>query len=108
MSTEVELLRQIQDKFIAQRTQQELEIQAWANKARKLPDNIREELGIEEKHYSLRTMIPELYVENPDKDIYEEQYSEAQLFYQKVNDYADKVNKEALQCLSQFQELSNR
>lgn len=104
----IELEKKYRDTLIHNRTKQEMAIQTWAEKLRKInnPD-ILKDVGLPEE-ITLRAFVPELYEENPRQEIYHEQYLKMCEVFNKVNAIAEAYNQEAKQCLLKFQELSSQ
>ena len=107
MTTEQRLLKENQELFIRKRTEQEMKIDAWAKRLAEVKDeDVLSELMLPEE-ISLRVLVPELYKEKPDAEIYAKQHEELCELIDRVNSVTDKYNKEALECLSRFQQLNS-
>ena len=51
--------------------------------------------------------MPELYKDNPDPRIYEQEFAAWKELEKKVNAIADKYNEEAKRCLLEYQQLNS-
>ena len=109
MTTESELKEQIRknrENFLSERARQEMMVASWAESIKKVEAGVLDSVNLPEV-ITLQTLIPELYVEEPNQAIYEEQYNAAMELLNKVNTIADEYNKEAIRCLSEYQAMSS-
>lgn len=107
LKEDMELMQKAREDFVHKRTKQELDVNAWADKIRKVdPEVLR---GVElPEDLSLRGLIPELYSDEPDPNVYHAQYVKAVELFNKVNVIAAEYNREAKECLLKYQELSSQ
>ena len=105
MTSEIDLLTKMKEEFLAERARQEIQVEVWAKKLSKVDKEILKEVPLPEA-ISLRKLIPELYEEEPDCTIYEEQFRHANDLFMMVNKIADHYNEEAKKCLSEYKEMS--
>jgi hypothetical protein len=97
-----ELQKIYREKFIKIRTKYEMAISNFAEGIKKV-DLSQLEGKIEfPEDMSLKTFIPELYKDIPDKDIYLKQYNRTNEFFSNVNRVIKQINEEACKCLSEY------
>lgn len=96
----------ILQNFVTVRARQEIAVSEWADKIRKVDPGVLGDLQLPEE-LTLKAMVPELYVAEPNKEIYLEQLKKAQALFDKVNEIVNKYNEEATVCLSEYQALSS-
>lgn len=107
VTSEADLLRSYREKFLADRAKQEMQIKAWADKLANVDPFILKDIDLPEA-ISLQALVPELYKESPDPEIYNQQYEKMIALFSQVNAVADAYNQEAKRCLSEYQELSSK
>lgn len=107
VTSEADLLRSYREKFLADRAKQEMQIKAWADKLANVDPFILKDIDLPET-ISLQSLVPELYKESPDPEIYNQQYEKMIALFSQVNAVADAYNQEAKKCLLEYQELSSK
>lgn len=107
MNSEVELLNKIRENFLSERTKQEMQIAQWAEKLCKIDPFILKDVKLPDE-ISLRTFMPELYKDNPNPDIYEQEFAAWKELEQKINTIANEYNEEAKKCLLEYQQISSK
>lgn len=103
----IEMYNKSREYFLGERSKQEILISQWADKLKTADPAILSELDIS-ADISLDKLIPELYAEHPNKEVYEEQYSKACELFCRVNDYVDKCNKAAILALEEYKLAINK
>ncbi|MCI9050690.1 MAG: hypothetical protein HFI05_02010 [Lachnospiraceae bacterium] len=106
MNSEIALLNKIREKFLEERTKQEIQIAQWAEKLYKVDPFILKDIELPDE-ISLYAFMPELYKDNPDPRIYEQEFAAWKELEKKVNAIADKYNEEAKRCLLEYQQLNS-
>ena len=102
-----EIYNKCRESFLAERARQELQVRTFAEKFAQIDPNVFEgKIEIPEE-ISLKAMIPEMYADKPNQQIYEEQYNKAQAFFNGVSEIIAAINKEANECLSRYQVLAS-
>lgn len=105
--TAAELYKKYHEEFLRERTRQEMEVLSFAENMKHIdPKVFKGKVEIPE-NLTLKSLIPELYEEEPCKEVYEEQYNKAEEFFSKVNSIIKEVNEEAYKCLSEYQVIAS-
>lgn len=107
LKEDIELIQKAREDFVHKRTKQELDVKAWAEKIKKVNPEVLSGVELPED-ISLRSLIPELYEDEPNPEIYHSQYVKAVQLFDQVNAIAEKYNQEAKKCLLEYQELSSQ
>lgn len=106
-----ELLEEKKEKFISFRTKQELSVAEFHEKVSGLDPAILNAInwpgGCFPDKLTLRDLIPELYEDKPNVEIYRKQLAEANKIFDQLREIADRYNEEAVACLSEFQAISS-
>lgn len=103
-----ELLKEAREYLMTTRAKQEVMVADWAKSIKQMPKELLAEIDLPEE-LTLRSVIPELYQDEPDEKVYEEQYNAFMEKVKKINEIAMKANEDARQCLLKHQQLiSNR
>lgn len=102
----IEMEKREREKFIAERTKQEERVNAWYQRISGLQSDVL--MGIiPEGTITLQSLCPELYVDKPDRGIYLQQLAAANAMFDKCNAIGEDKNREAVECLLKFKEISS-
>ena len=101
MNSAQKLYMSCREYFTSERSKQEVLVAQWASKLQQADAKVLEELGIS-PNITLKSLIPELYEDEPNPTVYAEQYEAANELFARVNAYVDKYNAEALKALEQY------
>lgn len=101
MNSAQKLYMSCREYFTSERSKQEILVAQWAAKLQQADPKVLEELGIS-PNITLKSLMPELYEDEPNPAIYDSQYESANALFAKVNAYVDKYNAEALKALEQY------
>lgn len=105
MDSAAELLNKAQSTFLKERTKQEVAVAAWGSDLSKLDPLILKDIELPSE-ITLQQLIPELYEDHPNEAVYNAQYAKAVQLLQQVNEVADRYNREAIQCLQEFNQMN--
>lgn len=96
----------MRDKLIEARTKEEQKILDFAKAISSV--NIEEVFGdtYVPPNISLKALCPEAYAEEPNYEIYEEQFNAMSKIFSDMNEKIIAYNEEALECLQQFKMMS--
>lgn len=97
-----DLLRKARERFIAERLKQEMEVQAWGEKIKQCDPSILEGIELPEE-ISLKTLLPELYVDRPNQSVYDEQYEKMQELFDKCNKVAEEYNAKVRKTIEEYE-----
>jgi hypothetical protein len=103
----MELDRKEREAFVSTRMQQEIKVSAWAEKLLKVDPEVLAGVELPEE-ITLRALIPEFYVDEPNQAVYDKQWEAADKLFEKVNKIIEEYNKEALRCLSEYKVLVSK
>lgn len=102
----IEMEKKEREKFITERTKQEARVNAWYQRISGLQSDVLTGI-IPEGTITLRTLCPELYEDKPNKEIYLQQLAAANAMFDKCNAIGEDKNREAVECLLKFKEISS-
>ena len=95
--------KMLQENFIAQRAKCEMELQSFQNNFAKLDPVLFKELNLPDT-FSLKVLVPELYRENPNKEICREQLESLTKLVNDVNSVIQRYVEEAEKCILEYRE----
>lgn len=101
-----ELLKEAREYLTVTRAKQEVLVAEWAKHIKQIPKELLSEIDLPED-ITLYSVIPELYKDEPDENVYEEQYNAFMKQVEKINKIAMKANEDAKQCLLKHQQLTS-
>lgn len=108
-TSEQELLQQARERFLHQRTEQEIAVRAWGERLNNCTKKAEVLVGIElPAEIELKSFVPEYYAAKPNPDVCKEQYDRMIQIFNAVNAVADKYNKEAKECLQELQAMNSK
>lgn len=109
MAITYEQLKQKQlELFISDRTKQEEYVTKWMTMYRDLPLTIRSKFNLNE-NLTLRDLLPELYKDSPDQEIYDQQYNAMVAMFSAINEFARQNQSKNLELLKRAeQELEKK
>ena len=108
MTNEQRLIAEAREVFLKERTQQEITVSNWGKRIESSPE-LLSRIDFELPNpMLLEKLIPELYADNPDPIVYQEQFNKANEMITKVNRIVEDINEEARQCLLEYKQLTSR
>ena len=100
------MIAEQRETFIRARTQQEEKVNVWYQKISGINSNVLAGI-LPEGTITLRSLCPELYADKPNVEVYREQLARANELFSKINAIGESVNKESIECLLRFKEISS-
>lgn len=103
------LVRKYKEKFIEQRAREEMSLnEFFTGIQRNIAVDERSVLGNDPTVYdkTLKDFCPELYVENPSTEIYEEQYKKYHEYIESLNLLINEANREAEEAIQDYLRVS--
>lgn len=99
------MLSTLKMKFIEERTKEEEKIAAYAKAVSSV--NIEEVFGdtYVPPEISLRALCPEAYKDNPDINVYDQQFDEMKRIFDAMNAKVMEYNREALELYNKFKQM---
>lgn len=85
-------------KLIEDRKVMEMEINKFLDSLSKLSDATKEKCGVVDG-LTCQSLLPELWVEEPNQEVYDKQFANLQAYINKVAQVANEINMEASKCL---------
>lgn len=100
------MIAEQREEFIRSRTQQEAMVNSWYQKISGISSDLLAGV-IPTGTITLQTLCPELYVDKPDREVYIKQLAEANAMFDRVNALGEENNRESVECLLRFKEISS-
>ena len=100
--------RDSRDNFLRARATQEMQVQNWGEKLAKVDLEVLGDLVLPQP-FTLQNLIPELFKDNPDPEVYAEQYEACSILLAEINKRIWEYEKEGVvKCLQPYQVLASR
>lgn len=96
----------LRERELAQRAKLEVEVANWATKIRNLDPALLEGVQLPED-LTLQGLVPELYKQNRNKELCQEQIQAAKSLTESINAIVLRYVEEAEKCLSEYQERAS-
>ncbi len=91
--------------FIAARAVEEQRFTNWYNSLLKCSkEKVLDRIPFDYEGWTMRTLVPEWYVDKPDPKVCDEQVAEANRKISQINDIIADINAEGLKMLQEFNE----
>ena len=97
-----EAIKNARENFLKERTKLEMYIEEKANELRKCDASIFEGIEIPSP-FTLKTLIPEMYEEVPDKELYEAQCNAVDVLFEKINEVVMRLNDKAKELIKEYE-----
>lgn len=104
MVNAVELYKKYRETFLADRARQEMQVAAFGESVKSLDPKLFEGKVEIPENFTLQALMPELYAEEPDEEVYSKQYEKTTELFNKINEIFDSINQEAEKCYYEYQE----
>lgn len=96
------------EAFLVKRTEQEIEVNKFAEKFKKIDPAFWEGKVEVPEEISLKAMVPELYKEDSDRELCHEQWAKANEFFSKVSSIFEEMQRGARECLLEYEVLASK
>lgn len=106
VKTQREGLKAAREKFIAERTKHEYMVNEWAKQIKLMDSKMLEGLNFPEE-ISLRTLNPEAYAENPNKEVYNQEFRNMMMLVVELNKRIVKLCEETSKCLQECKGINS-
>jgi len=97
-----EAIKNARENFLKERTKLEMYIEEKGNELRKCDASIFEGIEIPDP-FTLKALIPEMYEEVPNKEIYEAQCDAVDILFEKINEVVMKLNDKAKELIKEYE-----
>lgn len=104
--TDAQKLAKIREKFITDRAKQEQVVTNLAEGLKNVDPALLEGIGLPAE-LTLQALVPEYYATDLNPEKCREQYDAAMEILQRLNDFVQEKNKEARECLLNYQALAS-
>ena len=102
-----ELYNKCKSDFLAVRVKQEVMVQQYFDSLYKIDKAVFDGKVEIPENASLKSLVPEYYVDNPKQEVLDQQIDTANQLFDKINGILADVCKEAVECYSQYQVLAS-
>jgi len=105
----VVLRNQVRDIFISRRSIEEQKVNKWINELLSCPkERVLDRIPFSVEGMSLQTLVPEWYVDKPNKEICAQQLQAAREKIDQINQIIYEINKEGIEEIKEYKALYER
>lgn len=98
----VALARQARETFITRRSKEEQKFKTWYAQFLNTPESFKAKIPFDLGELSIEKLIPEWYVEKPNKEICDQQFAQAMEKINIINELVYQYNEEGIRALQEY------